>query len=368
MSQNLFNQIDPTVTDGNELARLLNEQRNVVASQSAGTNTPSWATYGTTWVDSSDPANPLLMISNGDTSVQVGSGGQKNNGTPLGVVAAWAGAQASIPTGWAICDGTLYGEVQSPDLRDKFIVGAGGASNPSEIGGGDTAAGDAGLEFMALCYIIKITGDIGDGPMGPPGTPGADGISVPIGGIIMWSDPVVPANWALCDGTAVNGITTPNLVSRFIVGAGPVYAIGTTGGFADATLPQHGHSAVSDPMSSRAVASGETNVAGNHGHNGNFQVNDPGHSHMSQGRGAPNGGGDGSAYTTNGPAPGHSTNHVGTGITISGGTDLQGDHTHSFSVSIDVGGGPVTVQPEGGDPSGKNLPPFYALSYIMRVA
>jgi hypothetical protein len=28
----------------------------------------------------------------------------------------------------------------------------------------------------------------------------------------------------------------------------------------------------------------------------------------------------------------------------------------------------VTVQPEGGDPSGKNLPPFYALSYIMRVA
>jgi hypothetical protein len=32
----------------------------------------------------------------------------------------WSGTVATIPTGWALCDGTGG----TPDLRDKFIVGA----------------------------------------------------------------------------------------------------------------------------------------------------------------------------------------------------------------------------------------------------
>lgn len=37
-----------------------------------------------------------------------------------GIIVAWSGAIADIPTGWALCDGTNG----TPDLREKFIVGA----------------------------------------------------------------------------------------------------------------------------------------------------------------------------------------------------------------------------------------------------
>lgn len=43
------------------------------------------------------------------------------NGTiPIGGIIMWSGTIASIPTGWALCDGTN----STPDLRNRFIVGA----------------------------------------------------------------------------------------------------------------------------------------------------------------------------------------------------------------------------------------------------
>jgi len=36
------------------------------------------------------------------------------------VIVMWSGTIATIPTGWALCDGTNG----TPDLRDKFVVGA----------------------------------------------------------------------------------------------------------------------------------------------------------------------------------------------------------------------------------------------------
>ena len=42
--------------------------------------------------------------------------------------------------------------------------------------------------------------------------------TVPVGGIIMWSGTTVPTGWALCDGTTKNGVVTPDLRGRFIVG------------------------------------------------------------------------------------------------------------------------------------------------------
>jgi len=51
---------------------------------------------------------------------------------------------------------------------------------------------------------------------------------VPAGVIVMWSGSTasVPVGWALCNGA--NG--TPNLVDRFVVGAGSTYSVNTTGG------------------------------------------------------------------------------------------------------------------------------------------
>ena len=52
-------------------------------------------------------------------------------GIPTKAVAIWSGSAASIPAGWGLCDGTSG----TPDLRDRFIVGAGGAYNLGAVGG-----------------------------------------------------------------------------------------------------------------------------------------------------------------------------------------------------------------------------------------
>jgi microcystin-dependent protein len=54
-----------------------------------------------------------------------------NIGIPIGTIAIWSGALATIPDGWQICDGT-NGTV---NLRDRFIVGAGSLYNPGTTGG-----------------------------------------------------------------------------------------------------------------------------------------------------------------------------------------------------------------------------------------
>lgn len=42
---------------------------------------------------------------------------------------------------------------------------------------------------------------------------------IPLGGIIMWSGTVPPPGWAVCDGSLANGVQTPDLRGRFVVGA-----------------------------------------------------------------------------------------------------------------------------------------------------
>ena len=44
--------------------------------------------------------------------------------------------------------------------------------------------------------------------------------TVPIGTIVMWSGSTVPDGWALCNGQTANGVRTPDLRNKFIVGAG----------------------------------------------------------------------------------------------------------------------------------------------------
>ena len=55
-------------------------------------------------------------------------------GVPSGIIAIWSGSTASIPTGWVICDGTN----STPDLRDRFIVGAGSTYAVAATGGANT--------------------------------------------------------------------------------------------------------------------------------------------------------------------------------------------------------------------------------------
>lgn len=53
------------------------------------------------------------------------------SGIPTGVITLWSGESASIPDGWALCNG----ENGTPDLRNRFVVGAGNSYAVGATGG-----------------------------------------------------------------------------------------------------------------------------------------------------------------------------------------------------------------------------------------
>jgi len=136
--------------------------------------------------------------------------------------------------------------------------------------------------------------------------------AIPSGGIIIWSGSTgsIPATWYLCDGT--NG--TPDLRDRFIVGAGNTYAVNATGGTADAIVVTHTHTAT---------------------------VTDPGHKHTYD-------------KTTGGAAAG------GGGATGVAGFSTTDTSTVTTGIS-------VTNASAGTSGTNANLPPYYALAYIMKA-
>jgi len=141
--------------------------------------------------------------------------------------------------------------------------------------------------------------------------------AIPTGGIILWSGSTgsIPATWYLCDGT--NG--TPDLRNSFIVGAGSTYAVNATGGTADAIVVSHTHTATSTSV-----------------------VTDPGHIHT-----IPFGARVGSGNNTSDSQGGNTinTNSNTTGITVA---------TTTTNATAGVSG------------TNANLPPYYALAYIMK--
>lgn len=50
---------------------------------------------------------------------------------PTGIICLWYGSIANIPTGWVLCNGANG----TPDLRDKFLVGAGSTYAVDATGG-----------------------------------------------------------------------------------------------------------------------------------------------------------------------------------------------------------------------------------------
>jgi microcystin-dependent protein len=82
---------------------------------------------------------------------------------PKGVVAMWSGTIATIPQGWALCDGTNG----TPDLRDKFVVGArqdsAGAVQTNVSGvllqtGGEAAHTLTAAELPAHTHGVYVSG------------------------------------------------------------------------------------------------------------------------------------------------------------------------------------------------------------------
>ena len=60
---------------------------------------------------------------------------QTSNGTgatiPTGLITMWSGSIGSIPSGWALCNGSNG----TPDLRDRFVIAAGSTYSVAQTGG-----------------------------------------------------------------------------------------------------------------------------------------------------------------------------------------------------------------------------------------
>ena len=129
----------------------------------------------------------------------------------------------------------------------------------------------------------------------------------------MWSGAVanIPSGWSLCNGSN----NTPNLQDKFVVGAGSTYNPTDNGGSADAVLVSHSHTA---------------------------NVNDPGHKH------------------TAGAADGNVNNQPSSPFqkTEDGRENVIETDTATTGVS-------VAITTEGVSGVNKNLPPYFALAYIM---
>lgn len=140
------------------------------------------------------------------------------------------------------------------------------------------------------------------------------GIVIPSGVIVMWSGSIasIPTGWRLCDGTG----STPDLRDRFIVGAGNSYAVAATGGSKDAIVVSHSHTATVDE----------------HG----------GHNHGLPAAGTSGPGGYYGAAYNQAYTMAVGTNTNTTGITVSNSTT-------------------------GSSGTNANLPPYYALAYIMKT-
>jgi microcystin-dependent protein len=154
---------------------------------------------------------------------------------------------------------------------------------------------------------------------------------VPSGVIVMWSGSIatIPSGWLICDGT--NG--TPDLRNRFIVGAGSTYSVAGTGGSADAIVVSHTHTATDSGH--RHFVAAYTNVQGvPNGYTTMTSSNQ-----VSAGGG---GGGFSEAYQMMGTS-----------------TDATVGRTSSSTASI-------SVSATGSSGTNANMPPYYALAFIMK--
>lgn len=169
---------------------------------------------------------------------------------------------------------------------------------------------------------------------------------LPSGFIGMWSGSIatIPTGWLLCNGTN----STPDLRNRFIVGAGSTYAVAATGGTADTVVVSHNHggATASDGSHSHTFSGDTGGQSVDHSHSMGYYMDDD------NGNNGYLGIVDGdNAQSSNYQTGGTSNNHV---HGFSGTTSTISAHSHGIS-TVGVSG------------TNQNLPPYYALAYIMKA-
>jgi len=215
-------------------------------------------------------------------------------------------------------------------------------SLPSGNAGKIIKGAELDTEYTAIASAIASKADLNSpaltgtptGPTAPANTNttqlattafavAAAAAAFPVGGIIMWSGSIatIPLGWALCNGS--NG--TPDLRNRFVIGAHS-----DSSGVANTTVTG----------SSTLTGGSKDAIVVSHTHTATSTVSDPGHSHT-----IPNA--DGAVFGTSANSNRgllSSTSTATTGITVS-----------------------TSISTEGSSGTNANLPPYYALAFIMKT-
>ena len=267
-------------------------------------------------------------------------------------VGARPGVAASISVdGNAIFSGitTIGGNVKvgtgitlSPD-GDAFHTGVVTATTFVGTLTGDPTGSGANLTSLPAA---QLTGTL-------PAISGANltGIvAIPSGGIILWSGAAdaIPSGFVLCDGNN----STPNLSGKFVVGysaSDSDFDVGDTGGSKDATLVSHSHTVNSHTHGDGSLTATNTSLTGS--------IN-----RISESFGDFGGSASGvfskvGGLNTGGTPGNPDSNNCG-------GVNFNGSHTHDVSGS--TGSANPGTNSQGSSASNANLPPYYALCYIMK--
>jgi microcystin-dependent protein len=225
--------------------------------------------------------------------------------------------------GLPLVGGKIYTyQAGSTTPLDTYTTVNGNIANPNPIilGTDGRAPDEIWLTYgYNYKFVIKTAGDVTiqtlDNLYGILQTAPTSAPVVPSGCIILWSGASgsIPATYYLCDGN--NG--TPDLRNRFIVGAGDSYSVNQTGGSADSIVVSHTHTAT---------------------------VTDPGHTHT---------------VTV--------ANQSRAVDRTSGGDNTPTVNSTSLTTNSNTTGVSVAISTTGTSGTNTNLPPYYALCYIMKA-
>ena len=83
------------------------------------------------------------------------------SGIPAGGIIMWYGATSAIPSGWALCDGSVVNGLQTPDLRDKFVVGASNSTGDTSYPGlsPNATGGQADAVIVSHSHTVRTGQD-----------------------------------------------------------------------------------------------------------------------------------------------------------------------------------------------------------------
>ena len=253
-----------------------------------------------------------------------------------------------------------------------------GTKGDKGTSGSDGSDGDKGQKGE-----VGATGSAGsdgsDGDKGQKGDTGSSGTDaqLPVGTIVAYGGVSAPTGWQVCNGGTPatsalqtllgSGNNVPDLRDRFIIGAAGAYGRNDTGGYTDVFIPEHTHT--------YSGTASNTNL-GSHKHgSGNYSAGSAGsHVHnMTIGNGSDDNDSDNRRIRSYFPSQND--------LTFSGGIQSGGSHSHSVSgdsSNKDLGShnhtySGTTANNTGGaaitnaQRSGRNLPPYYALYYIIKT-